>query len=120
MAEYDCCLYCTNDVCGDDRCPVEKNKFDEYVKRGDLLKHKEHLYNYGMVVGLLDVMKEPAADVAEVRHGEWVKNKSKFYVCSECDTTCPYNVNDGGIWYWTCRYCPICGARMDGKGADNG
>jgi Fe-S oxidoreductase len=60
----------------------------------------------------------PAADVVEERHGEWVKNKSEFYVCSECDTTCPYDVNDDGFWDWTCHYCPNCGADM--RGGKNG
>lgn len=50
----------------------------------------------------------PAADVAEVRHGEWVivfRSKSAFvYECSEC----------GHLELGTSDYC-VCGAKMDGK-----
>ena len=55
----------------------------------------------------------PAADVVEVRHGEWV-NKIGLYECSACGKTCPYDVQADVISYWECRYCPNCGAKMDG------
>ena len=56
---------------------------------------------------------EPAADVAPVRHGRWEK-QSGLYSCSECGMTCPYDVQADVIEYWTCKYCPNCGAKMDG------
>ena len=58
--------------------------------------------------------KTPAADVVPVRHGMWEK-QSGLYSCSECGTTCPYDVQADVIEYWTCNYCPNCGAKMDGK-----
>ena len=60
----------------------------------------------------------PTADVEEVKHGEWVPVQYTYfglkrYECSECR-------NDE---YWQKRYlehkekyCPNCGARMDGGG----
>ena len=60
---------------------------------------------------------EKAADVVPVRHGRWEK-QSGLYSCSECGTTCPYDVQADVIEYWACNYCPHCGAKMDG-GADN-
>ena len=56
----------------------------------------------------------PAADVAPVRHGQWEKQRG-LYSCSECGTTCPYDVQADVIEYWTCNYCPNCGAKMDLK-----
>lgn len=49
----------------------------------------------------------PAAEVAEVRHGRWVRDKwpsgTHKLICSEC-----------GEWSGKkSRYCPSCGARMD-------
>ena len=49
----------------------------------------------------------PAADVAEVRHGRWVRDKwpsgTHKLICSEC-----------GEWSGKqSKYCPSCGARMD-------
>lgn len=54
----------------------------------------------------------PAADVATVRHGRWEK-QSGLYSCSECGKTCPYDVQADVIEYWTCNYCPGCGAKLD-------
>lgn len=59
------------------------------------------------------VPKIPAADVAPVRHGHWFESSMSFtdgltrlygYKCSECSGFC---VGES-------RYCPNCGARMDG------
>ena len=49
----------------------------------------------------------PAADVAEVKHGEWVYGEFDIPHCSECGVeVMPNNVSN---------YCPHCGAKMDGK-----
>lgn len=61
----------------------------------------------------------PAADVAPVVHGEWAPSEGNpgFLVCSACGDC--YVVDewaDGKKW----RYCPACGAKMDGKGEDDG
>ena len=59
----------------------------------------------------------PAADVAPVVHGEWAPSEENpgFLVCSACGDC--YVVDewaDGKKW----RYCPACGAKMDGKGEE--
>ena len=49
----------------------------------------------------------PAADVAPVRHGYWVEaglTRMYGFKCSECS----------GFCIGESRYCPNCGARMDG------
>ena len=49
------------------------------------------------------------ADVAEVKHGEWVHGECVSH-CSECGVeTYPENITP---------YCPNCGARMDGGDVD--
>ena len=61
----------------------------------------------------------PAADVAPVVHGRWIKDNDSFqtddyyccyfdYTCSECGEI----VNDR---YKLPNYCPDCGAKMDGE-----
>ena len=65
-----------------------------------------------------DLRDMPAADVAPVRHGRWMNanSRQKTYLrrCAAC----------GGLAYFcgigcSYKYCPNCGAMMDG-GADNG
>lgn len=54
--------------------------------------------------------KQPAADVVEVRHGEWKKIEllgcEPMYECSICEKLHDQDYN----------YCNNCGAKMDGKG----
>lgn len=53
-----------------------------------------------------------AADVEEVRHGEWreVNDKYPRYVC----TVCNHLFNNKNY-----NYCPCCGAKMDGERSEN-
>ena len=55
---------------------------------------------------LREISQAPTADVAEVKHGEWV-TQNHSHTCSLCD------------WYYygsnKMSYCPHCGAKMDGK-----
>lgn len=59
------------------------------------------------------VDKVPTADVAEVKHGEWLLRHvghGHYWECSICHTNpCIYVTKDT-------KYCPNCGAKMDGKG----
>lgn len=61
----------------------------------------------------------PAADVVEVRHGKWVdtepnlpdwshRKKGMAYYCSACGHSAGKNKHN------TYRWCPWCGAKMDG------
>lgn len=45
--------------------------------------------------------------------GEWVLENG-LYHCSNCNTTCPYDASGDIIEYWTCHFCPNCGADMRG------
>ena len=63
----------------------------------------------------------PSADVAPVRHGKWIKDDVfgiPVYRCSACDKEFWLSADDTpqGSSY---RYCPNCGARMDGDENDD-
>jgi rubrerythrin len=85
----------------------------EYIERGALIEifncksdmalgtPKAVFANAAKMVELM-----PAADVVEVRHGEW-KKRGNEKKCSVCDFIY-YSNNDE----WT--YCPNCGAKMGG------
>ena len=58
------------------------------------------------------ILAQPVADVAEVRHGEWVNpSKNPSYtnkdIFSDCNV-CGFTQMD------ETTYCPNCGAKMDG------
>lgn len=57
---------------------------------------------------LLDTFAEvPTADVKEVKHGQWIKDRNfndDLVRCSACHILSDRQPN----------YCPYCGARMDG------
>ena len=57
------------------------------------------------------LLRQPAADVAEVRHGRWIFEPGKIPYCSECK-----EYSDDGDKGAT--FCPWCGARMN-KEADH-
>ena len=55
----------------------------------------------------------PTADVAEVKHGQWIVDREfgndvmsdeQMVICSECGK---------GIFWGKQNYCPNCGAKMD-------
>ncbi len=60
------------------------------------------------------IANAPAADVEEVKHGEWLGERGE-YECSVCRSEAP---DDN---YWPSPCCPCCGAKMELKeGAGNG
>ena len=67
------------------------------------------LYKASSIYSAID--NAPSADVAPVRHGQWIeKEKYSFgvmYDCSICDNRI---LDNGHSW----NYCPNCGAKMDG------
>lgn len=81
----------------------------EYIKREAAKEMFEGIPQLGATINMvIDCI--PAADVVEVRHGEWRfvgQNRwNDTYECSLCrKTTTDYSI-----------YCPNCGAKMDGKG----
>ena len=73
--------------------------------------------NLEILISLSDVRKAlqmtPTADVREVRHGRWISNElggyKWAYYCSECGWVDGHPFNDRH------KYCPHCGAKMDGE-----
>lgn len=81
---------------------------DEYISRHEAIRAVQ--LSYGNYEATRNALYEiPAADVAPVRHGWWVYEKTyqgMKYVCSEC----------GEIpECFEPNFCPNCGAIMDGS-----
>ena len=58
------------------------------------------------------ISSAPAADVAPVVHGEWIKCKGMIltYQCNECRSYYTKHAISNPDY----NYCPYCGAKMDG------
>lgn len=60
----------------------------------------------------------PTVDAVPVRHGRWKEDTGGygFWICSHCGF-----VSEASAAYLLYRYCPHCGAKMDGRdGHGNG
>ena len=83
----------------------------EYIERAQLLKNLG--YDEKRRADVLPgstfdiILKEPAADVAEVRHGKFnfLQEDMVWCYCGVCSVCRNY------VQAW--NYCPNCGARMD-------
>lgn len=51
------------------------------------------------------IINAPTADVAEVKHGRWVKNDNGTYSCNLCHSWIPNEQ------YHYARFCLYCGAK---------
>ena len=91
--------------------PERKSRMTEYIEREALIE-KCHwvIRSDGIRVYVChaeDIETAPAADVAPVRHGRWIKeiwlSGTHKLICREC-----------GKWgSKRSNYCPNCGAKMD-------
>ena len=96
----------------------------EYIEHGTLLEVLESLLKFhhpytpmgATVEQVIKRTKEaPAADVVEVRRGEWVHSDlaATWHGKDEC-SECHYHTADRvDLSYF--NYCPNCGAEMKGK-----
>ncbi len=78
-----------------------------------------------IICGLKANYKQSTADVAEVRHGENITkmHPTDEFICSECglimrdfEEIRVDEENDECYYEFEFKYCPKCGAKMDGKG----
>ena len=90
---------------------------DEYIEREALLADIDAAMEnewMGYVVGQTlkrYVKRVPAADVAQVVHGQWEPGNP---ICPVCGRD-KFKDLDADIWCdWQPDFCPNCGAKMDG------
>lgn len=84
------------------------------------LTPKAYAYLRGGEAIIEDLTKFPAADVAPVRHGEWLKAKDDYcglniIRCSICHEEWCFEIDDDVIDL-NYHYCPNCGAKMNKEG----
>lgn len=94
----------------------------EYIDRGALLKEMERFPHLQIAGGIVRSM--PKEDVVEVMHGHWKYNPNGMdwglgaWECSLCqcrNDNLPMDEKiNPRIWAGT-KFCPNCGAKMDGE-----
>lgn len=85
----------------------------EYINQRKLLLK---LMQNGCPASVLDiVLSFPAVDTTLAIHGKWAPSERNpsFLVCSVCGDCYVY---DEWVYERKWRYCPNCGAKMDGRG----
>lgn len=103
----------------------------EYIDREELLLRLKKVvstgddFSLGMQMATsnaIECIKEaPAADVEEVKHGEWGEFEDNIldtiYQCSVCkeEFVLIEGTPSENLW----KYCPNCGAKMDGKESED-
>ena len=58
------------------------------------------------------LVKQPKVDAVEVVHGHWCW-EGRFKACSKCGSYVEWDETLGAN-FW--KFCPYCGAKMDGDG----
>ena len=79
---------------------------DEYIERGaaikSLLNDAPEQVSYSREDAADCIRYIDAADVAQVRHGRWIKHDDGVFTCSECENA---ESNES-------HFCRYCGAKM--------
>lgn len=83
----------------------------DYIKREDALKAVDAFIGTDPIAERIKLI--PSVDVAPVRHGRWEDYEENTWQCSECGEQ--FYLEDGTPQENEYRYCPNCGARMDGE-----
>ena len=94
----------------------------EYIEREAAVKalQEKVFTNYtDEFYGAMQALNEiPAANVAPVAHGRWIKDNDSWqpddYYCCYFDHKCSECGNVVNDRYGLPNYCPNCGAKMDG------
>lgn len=93
---------------------------DEYISREAALM--KLMQDGCSAKNLQSISEMPAADVAEVVHGEWLRsdddwNSLTTIQCSICGEEWCFETDDD-VSLLNYKYCPNCGARMDEAGVE--
>lgn len=101
----------------------------DYIRRDDALFVLRKAERGGSMTALTrlerayaEIREMPAADVAPVVHGEWLRaeddwNSLTTIQCSLCREEWCFETDDD-VSLLNYKYCPNCGAKMDGGNDD--
>lgn len=105
--------------------PIDADELKKTLKgmlfHGQLHHHfdaEKCAYNGALHDAIERIRNAPTVDAVPVVHARWIDSRQRvsFYMCSACKSGVkehqPFYSN---VW----KYCPNCGARMDGEAHDD-
>lgn len=88
---------------------IERAAVEKFIEDGLNNPDKNKAFGHDAIEIMAEIHYMPAADIAEVRHGRWLKRSDGTPYCSNCGAnerdTYSSVVNE-------CAFCYSCGARM--------
>lgn len=92
---------------------------DEYISRTELVRNLDRFApeHFTDLIRSL-IMKQPTADVVEVKHGEWIPivKQDNYLEPPYCDTIkCSECGEEADVSFHDAKYCYRCGTKMDGR-----
>ena len=96
---------------------IEREAISEEIRKYYYKNPPNFSYGEGFDRGLdraqRAILDAPAADVALVRHGQWI-DKGEYAVCMECGERSGTQYDGVEPIPLMMQFCPNCGAKMDG------
>lgn len=91
---------------------IERAAIEKFIEDGLNNPDKNKAFGHDAIEIMAEVHYMQAADVAPVRHGRWEPGNPICPVCGENK----FKDLDADVWAdWQPKFCPNCGALMDGK-----
>ena len=93
----------------------------DYIRRDTMIEDIDEAVKHrgmGELIGQTlkrYILRQPAADVAEVAQAKWILDRYPYLPareCSRCTIMIP-RMKQVPEQFW--QYCPNCGAKMDGR-----
>lgn len=102
---------------------IEREAVEKFIMDGLNNSDVYERFGHDAIKIIAEVHYMPAADVAPVRHGRWLRSDDDWdsltlIRCSICGEEWCFEMIDD-VTLLNYKYCPNCGAKMDG-GANNG
>ena len=102
---------------------IERESVEKFIMDGLNNSDVYERFGHDAIKIIAEVHYMPAADVAPVRHGQWLRSDDDWdsltsIRCSICGEEWCFEMIDD-VTLLNYKYCPNCGTKMDG-GADNG
>ena len=95
-----------------------KKQIDDFKRAVNSVEpmNSDYLTGYISALSVVEgaIAEQPTADVAPVRHGEWVEEDTAI-TCPICTRSYDTDFEIKRSVVLRFKYCPECGAKMDGE-----